>query len=150
MDIPKLVLIPIIAVSVTQVLKFIIEAARHELRWASLLEYGGMPSAHTAFVISLDTVIWRHEGIASPAFAVAMVFSLLIIRDAIGLRQVLGLHGRTLNMLIRELPDREERKFPQHLLERLGHTPLQAFVGACLGFAIGYGLYSWLPWAWSG
>lgn len=145
MDIPKLLLIPIIAVAITQVLKFIIEAVRHELRWASLLEYGGMPSAHTAFVVALDTVIWKQEGWTSPAFAVAVVFSMLIIRDAIGLRQVLGQHGRTLNMLIRELPNKEERKFPQHLLERLGHTPLQAFVGGVIGVVIGLVLYSWIP-----
>lgn len=148
MIIPKLVLIPLIAIIATQVVKFIIEAFRHELRWSSLLEYGGMPSAHTAFVVALDTVIWRQEGLTSPAFAVAVVFSLLIIRDAIGLRQVLGLHGRTLNLLIKELPDQEEQKFPQRLLERLGHTPLQAFVGGVMGFIIGLALYAWIPASW--
>lgn len=148
MIIPKLLLIPIFAVAITQVLKFIIEAVRYELRWATLLEYGGMPSAHTAFVVALDTVIWKQEGWTSPAFAVAAVFSLLIIRDAIGLRQVLGLHGRTLNMLIKELPDSEEQKFPQRLLERLGHTPLQAFIGGLIGLTIGLALYDLMPATW--
>ncbi len=148
MIVPKLLLIPVIAVAVTQVIKFIIEAIRHELRWSSLLEYGGMPSAHTAFVVALDTVIWKQEGLTSAAFAVAVVFSMLIIRDAIGLRQVLGLHGRTLNMLINELPDQEEQKFPQRLLERLGHTPLQAFVGGVIGLVLGIVLYSWIPISW--
>ena len=148
MVIPKLLLIPIIAVAVTQVLKFIIEAVRHELRWASLLEYGGMPSAHTAFVIALDTVIWKAEGWNSTAFAVGIVFSILVIRDAIGLRQVLGLHGRTLNMLIKELPDQEEAKYPPHLLERLGHTPLQAFVGGLIGLILGLGLWAAVPASW--
>ncbi len=148
MIIPRLILIPIVAVGVTQVLKFMIEAAKGKLRWATLLEYGGMPSAHTAFVVALDTVIWRQEGWASPAFAVAAVFSLLIIRDAIGLRQVLSQHGRILNMLIRELPDREEQKFPPHLLERLGHTPWQALVGGCIGLVIGLALYAWAPARW--
>ncbi|MEK7537676.1 MAG: divergent PAP2 family protein [Patescibacteria group bacterium] len=148
MIIPKLVVIPFVAVAVTQAIKFILSATKGELRWATLLQYGGMPSAHTAFVVALDTVIWKQEGWASPAFAVAVIFSLLIIRDAIGLRQVLGQHGRILNMLIRELPDQEESKFPPHLLERLGHTPWQAFVGGCIGLVIGLALYAWLPASW--
>lgn len=148
MIIPKLVLIPLIAATLTQVIKFIIQGVKGEFRWSALQEYGGMPSAHTAFVISLDTVIWQQEGWASPAFAVAAIFSLLIIRDAIGLRQYLSEHGRILNMLIRELPAKEERKFPSHLVERMGHTPLQAFVGGCIGLIIGLLLYSWLPVVW--
>lgn len=145
MDIPKLVLIPIIVGVTTQLLKFIIQAAKGELRWSTLQEYGGMPSAHTAFVVSLDTVIWRQEGLASPAFAVGVIFSLLIIRDAIGLRQFLSQHGRVLNMLIKDLPDEMEAKYPTKLAERMGHTPLQALVGGMVGFLLGYVLYSWLP-----
>ncbi len=148
MLIPKLVLIPLVAATLTQVIKFIIQGIKGEFRWSALQEYGGMPSAHTAFVITLDTVIWRQEGWASPAFAVAAIFSLLIIRDAIGLRQYLSEHGRILNMLIRELPDKEERKFPSHLVERMGHTPLQAFVGGCIGLLIGLALYAWIPAIW--
>ncbi|MBI3572598.1 MAG: divergent PAP2 family protein [Candidatus Kerfeldbacteria bacterium] len=145
MVIPKLVLIPLAAGLVTQTIKFILQATRGELRWSSLQEYGGMPSAHTAFVVSLTTVVALDQGLNSAAFAVCFIFSLLIIRDAIGLRQFLGQHGRILNMLIRELPDREEQKFPQHLVERLGHSPLQAIVGGLLGLVIGWGLYFWLP-----
>lgn len=148
MDIPKLVVIPLVTVGVTQILKFSIQAVRGEIRWGIFQEYGGMPSAHTAFVLSLDTVVALHDGIMSTAFAVAVVFSLLIIRDAIGLRQFIGLHGRILNMLIRELPPREERKFPDHLVEQLGHTPLQAFVGGVIGLVFGYFLYLWIPATW--
>lgn len=138
-----LVLIPLIAALFTQLVKFSIRAARGELRWSILKEYGGMPSGHTAFVISLDTVVWLHEGWQSITFAIAAIFSLIIIRDAIGLRQFLGEHGRILNLLIKELPDDEERKFPSRIAERLGHTPLQALVGGLIGFGIAYGLYQW-------
>ncbi len=148
MIIPKLVLIPIIAGVATQVIKFIIQALKGELRWSELKEYGGMPSAHTAFVIALDTVIWRNEGLASADFAVAFIFSLLIIRDAIGLRQFLGQHAKILNMLVKELPDQEEKKFSMKIVERLGHTPWQAIVGGVIGFLVGYFLYSWVPVRW--
>lgn len=148
MVIPKLILIPLLAGLATQVVKFLIQAARGNLRWSTLGEYGGMPSAHTAFVVSLTTVIWLRQGWDSSAFAIAVIFSLLVIRDAIGFRQFLGQHGRILNMLIKELPDEEEKKFPLSLAERLGHTPWQAFVGGVIGFVMAMALYNWLPVSW--
>jgi acid phosphatase family membrane protein YuiD len=148
MDVPKLVLIPIIAGMATQIIKFLIQVVRGELRWSALREYGGMPSAHTAFVVSLDTVIWRQEGWTSPAFAVAVIFSILIIRDAIGLRQYLSQHGRVLNMLIKDLPDEMETKYPTKLVERMGHTPLQAFVGGCVGLVVALSLWALIPATW--
>jgi acid phosphatase family membrane protein YuiD len=140
MTYPFLIIIPLIAVAATQVIKFIIASTRGELSLRTLLTYGGMPSAHTAFVIAVATVVAMHEGIASSAFAVAAVFGMLIIRDAIGLRQFLSQHSRVLNMLIKDLPDEMEAKYPQQLAERLGHTPLQATVGALIGLTIAYGL----------
>lgn len=148
MTVPILLIIPVIAGLSTQVIKFLIEAFRGRVRWSILQEYGGMPSAHTAFVVSLTTVVWLHDGWAAPTFAISFILSLLIIRDAIGFRQFLGQHGRMLNMLIRELPPNEERKFPPQLVERLGHTPWQAFVGGIIGFVAAVGLYHWLPVKW--
>lgn len=112
---PYLIIIPLVAVAVAQVLKFIIASGRGEFRLRNLLAYGGMPSAHTALVVSLCTVLGLSEGINSSAFAVAVVFGLLIIRDAIGLRQYLSQHGRILNMLIKDLPDDIETKYPHYL-----------------------------------
>lgn len=148
MMLPTLIIVPLIAGATTQVVKFIIQWLKGELRWSALREYGGMPSAHTAFVVSLDTVIWRQEGLTSPALAVAIIFSILIIRDAIGLRQYLSQHGRVLNMLIRDLPDDMEAKYPTKLVERMGHTPLQAFVGGCIGLLVGLLLTPLLPLSW--
>lgn len=148
MIIPKLVIIPLLAGLLTQSIKFIIQAIRGELRWKTLQEYGGMPSAHTAFVVSLATMLGLTNGVDSPAFAVAFIFALLIIRDAIGMRQFLGQHSRILNMLIRELPDKEERKFPAHLVERLGHTPWQAVVGGLIGLGLALVLNAWWPASW--
>lgn len=143
MEIPKLVLISIISGLLTQLIKFIIQAMRGEFRWSSLQEYGGMPSAHTAFVASLSTVVGIHEGIESAAFAISVIFSLLIIRDAIGLRQFLGRHAMIINMLVKDLPDDIEAKYPSFLVERVGHTPLQAIVGGLIGLILALTLYGW-------
>lgn len=121
---------------------------RGEFAWSRLQEYGGMPSAHTAFVISLATSVGMHEGWESGAFAIAFIFALLIIRDAIGLRQFLSQHGRILNMLIKDLPDNVEAKYPHKLEERFGHTPLQAFIGGLIGLAITGLLYPIVPSWW--
>lgn len=145
MEIPKLLIISLIAGLLTQLIKFIIQISRHEFRWSSIREYGGMPSAHTAFVVSLSTVVGLAEGIDSAAFAIAVIFSLLIIRDAIGLRQFISQHGRILNMLIKDLPDDIEARYPHKLEERFGHTPLQALVGGILGCLIALGLWHWWP-----
>lgn len=146
--IPHLVLIPLVAGIGTQLIKFIIQIVRGEFAWSRLQEYGGMPSAHTAFVISLATVVGLHEGWNSAAFAIALIFALLIIRDAIGLRQFLSQHGKILNMLIKDLPDEVEHKYPHKLEERFGHTPLQAAIGGLIGLVIALYLYPVTPEWW--
>ena len=147
-EIPKLIIIPVIAVVVTQLLKFIIKGVSGEWRWSVLSEYGGMPSAHTAFVTSLSTVVLIAEGVSSVAFAICFVFSIIIIRDAIGFRQFLGQHGKILNVLVKKLPKKEEAKYSQGLVERLGHTPFQALIGGLLGIFFGILLYYCLPAYW--
>lgn len=129
----KIFLIPIMVVIITQVLKFFIHGIKTaRWQWEQLGAYGGMPSTHTAIVISLLTMIGKEEGLASPLFGATLIFAMLTIRDAIGLRQFLSSHGRVLNELIRLLPDRQEKKFP-HLIEIIGHRPGEALVGGMLG-----------------
>ncbi len=104
-----------------------------------------MPSAHTAFVVSLSTVIGLNQGWESAAFAIAVIFSLLIIRDALGIRQFLSQHSQILNRLIRLLPGDTETLFPASLPEHVGHTPIQAVAGGILGLLVAIGLYSVWP-----
>lgn len=140
-QLPGLAIIPFFAGFFTQFVKVVIHVAKGDFTWRVLDRYGGMPSAHSAFVVSLTTVVGLHEGLSSPLFAVAAVFSFLTIRDAMGLRQYLGWHSRILNMLIKELPNAEERKFPEYIEEHLGHTPLQVMVGGIIGVLIAGLLY---------
>ena len=131
----KIILIPFIALITAQIIKVIIDSAKGKFSWRNLNNYGGMPSSHAAMVAALTTEMATETGLNSAFFAIALVFAFLIIRDAVGLRQYLGNHGKTLNMLIKDLPDYQEDKYP-FLEERLGHTYLQAAVGVILGIAI--------------
>lgn len=142
--IPKLVLIPLFVGLITQISKFIWQSRSGHINWAALNTYGGMPSTHTAVTISLVTVTGLHEGITSAAFAVALIFTLIVIRDAIGFRQYLGAHSHALNIIIKEFPEEEQAKF-KHFRERIGHTPLEATVGGGIGLLLGLIFYAAFP-----
>ena len=124
----KLFIIPIIVTLITQVIKNIISMSRGEFNWKVLLSYGGMPSTHSALVTSLVMVIGKYEGINSAAFAVSLVVALITFKDASGIRWHLGEHGKTINDLIKELPDDKEYKYPV-LIEKFGHKNTEVLAG---------------------
>ncbi|MEK7500461.1 MAG: divergent PAP2 family protein [Patescibacteria group bacterium] len=100
-----------------------------------LPRYGGMPSAHTAFAFSLLTVIAYTAGFTSPLFVVATVLAVIILDDALRMRIFLGRHGEALVRLILLLPKEQQKAFP-HLEKKLGHEPVEALVGACIGIIL--------------
>jgi hypothetical protein len=131
----KIILIPFIALITAQLIKVIIDSIKGEFSWKNFNSYGGMPSSHSAMVSALAMEIGLQAGFKSIYFALALILAFLIIRDAVGLRQMLGKHGQVLNMLIKDLPDYQEDKYP-YLEERLGHTYLQALAGIILGVIV--------------
>jgi acid phosphatase family membrane protein YuiD len=75
--------IPGIAWFIAQSLKVITDSARHRhLDLARLGSSGGMPSSHTSMVLALTTLIGRNLGIRSPLFAVAAIFSAVVMYAA--------------------------------------------------------------------
>lgn len=128
------VLCPIIAFALAQGTKVILKSFNHKITLHDLFAYSDMPSGHTAVVTSLTAIIAFKLGISSPLFAVSFVYALIVITDAIGLRNYLGQHGRTLNILVKDLKEDEflDRSYP-HQLEHIGHTPLQVIIGGLVG-----------------
>jgi acid phosphatase family membrane protein YuiD len=103
-------------------------------RWnlRRIVETGGMPSSHAAAVSALTTSVGLREGFSSTIFAVTLYFSLIVMYDAAGLRRAAGRQAAILNRLIEE--HFEHREADTHrLMELLGHTPFEVFVGASLG-----------------
>lgn len=139
----KILLIPIIIGVGAQFLKIIRYARTPKDAWKQLLSYGGMPSSHTAFVTSVTMIVFLSEGLKSPLFVLSLVFALLIIRDAVGLRQALGQHGQIINRLRNLLPSDERINIPP-LEERMGHTPTEALAGAIWGIVGSLVLWSLL------
>lgn len=125
-------LIPIIVSIITQLMKFVMYSLKHGWKLEYIATHGHMPSAHTAFAISLLTSIGYYEGIGSGAFAVAVAIAFLIIDDAVRLRMYLGDQGRYLNTLIQTLK-LSSTEFPR-LKERVGHRTSEVIVGGFVGF----------------
>jgi acid phosphatase family membrane protein YuiD len=97
---------------------------------------GGMPSSHTAMVMGLTTSIGRFNGVTSPLFAVALIFSFVVMYDAAGVRRAAGRQAALLNRLVEDLFSQRGVKEEQ-LRELLGHTPVEVLAGAALGVAVG-------------
>ena len=56
-----------------------------------------MPSSHSAVVVGLATLIGKYEGINTPIFAIALIFSFVVMYDAAGVRRAAGKQAKLLN-----------------------------------------------------
>lgn len=102
-----------------------------------LVSSGGMPSSHSALVMGLTTSVGLGHGADSAIFAISLIFSVVVMYDAAGVRLQAGQHADVLNQIVFELP-------PEHpvansfkpLREMIGHTPVQVVAGALLGMLV--------------
>jgi acid phosphatase family membrane protein YuiD len=101
---------------------------------------GGMPSSHTALVVSLAAAIGFQTGWNSPFFAIASVLAGIVMYDAAGVRRAAGKQARILNKLIGEYHANHAVR-EGRLKELLGHTPVEVFAGAILGMLVAYVYY---------
>lgn len=138
------VLVPLLISALTQILKLSIDTIHGNVNLKNIwISYGGMPSAHTAFAVSATTLVGLQEGTSSSLFAVAFIFTILIMRDAISFRNIIGMQGKTLNVLVSKLSNNEQKNLPR-FSERLGHSVTEVVVGALWGIAMTYLFYFFL------
>lgn len=123
---------------VAQVLKVIfVLISSKKVDFTRFVGSGGMPSSHSAFVVSLATAIGIKEGFGSSIFALAVVFALVVMYDAAGVRRAAGQMARKLNKLVEKWETEDDKNREKRLKELLGHTPIEVFAGAVLGIVIG-------------
>ncbi len=103
---------------------------------------GGMPSSHSATVCALATAAGMEYGGGSFEFAMAMVFAIVVMYDAIGVRWETGIQAKVLNEML-EMFRKMGKKMSveEKLKEFVGHTPLQVLMGALLGIAVAVAVY---------
>lgn len=126
------------AAFIAQLLKFIGHIIlKRKIDFQVLATTGGMPSAHTAGVVSLSTMVGLICGFESIEFAIAIGYAFVVMYDAAGLRRSTGKIAACLNKIRDDFY--ENRQMPtERLKELLGHTPLEVFVGALLGIFLAY------------
>jgi uncharacterized protein len=137
----SLIIIPILVAIVTQIIKLITDSIPNNLNWQHLFnDYGGMPSSHTALVSSLTLMAGLNYGFDSGYFAIAFIFMIIVVRDAVGFRREIGKNAILTNMIAQEIwPEN-----PEVLLqERIGHTRKEVIVGMIVGIALTLAFY-WL------
>ena len=100
---------------------------------------GGMPSSHSATVSALATATCLEFGAKGFEFAVALLFAIIVMYDAVGVRRETGIQAKLLNDIIIILEDMERPEITEYnkLKELIGHTPVQVLAGAVLGIAVG-------------
>jgi acid phosphatase family membrane protein YuiD len=130
-------LAPLVAWTIAQTAMVIIYSVReHRLNLRVLAVTGGMPSSHSAIVMGMTTAVGKYSGVTSAPFAIALIFSFVVMYDAAGLRRAAGRQAAILNRLVEDLVNMrgvQEAK----LRELLGHTPVEVLVGAILGVVAG-------------
>ena len=133
----SVLLVALVACLIAQASKVVVDLIKNgKVNFRSLVTTGGMPSAHSALVTSLATGVGQTSGWASPEFAIATIFAVIVMYDAAGVRQAAGKQARILNQMIDELFSEHHKFNEDRLKELLGHTPFQVIIGSALGITI--------------
>ena len=123
---------PFAAWLVAGCLKFAINSLRAGRPAFGLIGYGGLPSNHSAIVSSTAALIALREGVAHPAFGVAVALAFIVMLDANSLRRQIGRHAEAINTL------RGDGAKP--LRERMGHTRVEIAAGIVTGCFVAWAL----------
>jgi acid phosphatase family membrane protein YuiD len=132
--------IPLCAWVLAQLIKMLIALSQGKgLDLTFFVSSGGMPSAHSAMVSALATAIAMTYGLGSTYFAISVILAIIVMYDAAGVRQSVGLQSVVLNRIILELKRKEPLvKIEAGLRELMGHTPFEVIIGAGLGIVLAW------------
>ena len=133
----KYIIIPILVWFFIQLFKLIFDLiVTKKFNFKRILQAGGMPSSHSGVVVSLTTMIGKDLGINSPIFVVSVIFALVVMYDAAGVRRAAGKQAKLLNKIV-ETPGLTGVQVQEKLVEVLGHSPKEVLVGALIGIIVG-------------
>lgn len=129
--------IPFVCWLTAQLIKFSLRAFRGDITPRLLYASGGMPSAHTAVVVSLAMVAWLDQGANSAVFGITAISALIVMYDSLGVRRMAGEQAVAFNKLMRSL-EGSRLGIPDSpsIRELKGHTPTEVLAGAALGFSM--------------
>lgn len=133
----KCIVVPIIVWFLIQTFKTVTDLCiNKKINVKRIMGAGGMPSSHSAVVTSLAVLIGKENGFDSGLFALSVVFAFVVMYDAAGVRRAAGKQAAVLNKIL-ATPGMTSVEVQERLVEFLGHTPVQVFVGAAIGIVVG-------------
>lgn len=133
----KFVYVPFLLWFFIQLFKVVYDlVTTKKFNFKRIIGAGGMPSSHSAVVTGLATLVGKYEGVNTPIFAVSLILAAVVMYDACGVRRAAGKQASLLNKII-ETPGLTGMEVSERLVEVLGHTPVQVFVGALIGIVVG-------------
>ncbi|MCM8760623.1 MAG: divergent PAP2 family protein [Candidatus Omnitrophica bacterium] len=127
-----------ITAQIIKVIVGVVREKRFNFKWFA--STGGMPSSHTAGASALSTSIGVNYGFDSPIFAIALVFTLIVMFDAYTVRLSSGKQATLLNKMLDDIYWKKKLD-EQKIKEFLGHTPVEVYAGAALGIVVSLLLY---------
>lgn len=134
--IPAAVVLAWVIAHITKEIAHVIKEGKFSW-YALLFQTGGMPSSHSSSVTALSTAVFLQDGFTT-LFWVSAVFTIVVVRDAFGVRKSVSDQAEFLNILMGRANLHKKVKVV------LGHTPLQVAAGVGLGFFTS--LILWLVW----
>ena len=124
----RYLLAPFLAWFLAGSLKFLINCLQQKRLAFDLIGYGGMPSNHSAIVVTMLALIGTDVGLDAPVFGLAVTLTFIVLLDATSLRRAVGRQAQAINRLAPE----------SGLRERMGHSQAEVAAGALLGLVLGY------------
>ena len=126
------------AAQVAKVIRGVWVEKKFNFKW--LIGTGGMPSSHAAGVVALTTGVGLYEGVHTALFAVTLMFTIIVICDAQGVRLATGKQAEILNTIMEDIYWKK-RIQEEKLKELIGHTPIEVIIGILIGLVVAFGLY---------
>jgi acid phosphatase family membrane protein YuiD len=132
----KYLIAPSLALLLAQAIKIGIRYYK-KIQVVSIFQSGGMPSSHTAFVVSLATIIGWNQGLKSIAFAIVAVMTTVVLFDSMNVRRTVGEYGDLIKQLVGQ---NNKQVVVQDIYYSKGHNGIEVTAGLILGIIIGTGV----------
>ncbi len=123
---------------IIKVISGVVKERRFNFKW--FVGTGGMPSSHAAGVTALTTSVGIYEGVGTALFGVTLLFCVIVICDAQGVRRASGKQAEILNTIMDDIYWKKKIQ-EEKLKELLGHTPIQVWAGIGIGIIAAFGLF---------
>lgn len=139
---------------IPQIVKIILSRVKrtNESFMEILAETGGMPSSHASLMAAMTTMVFLFEGF-SITFFLTFSLSMIVLRDAVGVRFAVGEQARTINSIIDSVerssnhPAKKDKNLGgfTDMMKKVkivkGHKISEVSVGIVVGIIISLGIF---------